>query len=90
MPVTLTPLGDMLEINIFDDNFLTLQDLFRSGLAKADFVGQFSRYQILRHAGGRIVSANSFSRPLLMAEISDREGKFDLLSRYGKYSKRLC
>ena len=83
MPVTITPIGDTLVVSIIDSNFETLQDLLRCKLVAADFVGKFTRYQILRYTGGRIVSVNNFSNPLMLSAMSTTQGQLDLTYRYG-------
>ena len=83
MPVTLTALGDTLDVALIDTNFSSLQELFRSGLVRADFTGNFTRYHIHRHIGGRLVSATTFANPLLLRQMSTELGWLDLNYKYG-------
>ena len=83
MPVTLTSVGDTLVVSLIDSNMESLQDLMRCKLVASDFVGKFTRYQILRYTGGRIVSVNTFANQLLLKEMSTTQGQLDLTYRYG-------
>lgn len=83
MAVTLTALGSTLVVSVLDDNFETLQDLFRSGILRTDFTGQFDRYHLLRYTGGKLVSASASSHPLLNQE-HWKATNVDMTFRYGK------
>lgn len=82
MSITLTALGTTLQVSILDDNFTTIQDLFRSGILRTDITGQFDRYAIMRYTGGRLVSATSFGNGWLNND-NWTDGKVDMTFRYG-------
>ena len=63
MPVTFTPLGDMLEATVIDDNLATWEALLRSGYLQADLVGRFNRYLLQRYTSGRLMLAKSHAYP---------------------------
>jgi len=61
MPVTFNPLGSTLVVSIIDENFETLESFLRSGVTRDDITGKFTRYQVMRYVGGRLVSATLFA-----------------------------
>jgi len=82
MSVTITAVGTTCVVSIVDNNFLTLQDLCRSGIITADMTGTFDRYQVLRYTSGRIVSMEQFASPFLIADRANIDGIFDLSFRH--------
>ena len=63
MPITLTSIGSTLDVSIIDDNFKSLQDLFRSGLQAADIVSGIDKYRIQFFQNGKIVRSIGGSFP---------------------------
>lgn len=82
MPVVLQPLGSTLDVTVVDENFESLQDLFRSALLRADFNTPFSRFVVRRYTGGRLVSATVLAGQLLKKEVAHL-GQFDVILRLG-------
>jgi len=86
MSVTLQAVGNNLDVSIIDDNFTTIQDLFRSGLLKEDFASLFDRYRIRRYTSGRIIAAHSGAFPYRQkdnANTKGTNGTFDITYRRG-------
>lgn len=65
MPITLLPVGTTLDVSVVDDNFVTIQDVLRSGLVKDDILNQIQRMVLRRYTGGRLVSAASMALPIV-------------------------
>jgi hypothetical protein len=63
MAVTLTALGDTLDITIVDGNFEKIQDLMRESLLASDLTSQFRRIRISRYISGKLVSSTVFANP---------------------------
>lgn len=87
MPITFTPVGTTLDVNVIDQNFKDWQDLFRSGLQRGDFSGRFDRYRIRRWTSGRLVSASTHAFPYreaARAQSWNRIETFDLTYRRGR------
>lgn len=65
MPITLLPVGGTLDVSVIDENFTRIQDLLRSGLVRSDLLNQVQRGVLRRYTGGRLVSASTFSIPIV-------------------------
>lgn len=63
MPISFTPLGNILDVSIIDGNFEDLQNLFRTQILKADIAERFTRFRVSRYTTGRIVAQHIFENP---------------------------
>jgi hypothetical protein len=82
MPITVTAVGTTLDVSIVDDNFESIQDLFRQGLIADDFVNTFDRFKIKRFTGGKLVAMDTGVNPLLISELANTNGVFDITYRH--------
>lgn len=63
MPVTINPVGGVLNVSVIDQNLENIQDLFKEGLVEADLSSRIDRFRIARYTHGRIVSVRDFENP---------------------------
>jgi len=63
MPVTLTSLGDELNITILDDNVQKILSLLKGALTRDDLSGKFNRFRVHRYVSGRLISSHVFANP---------------------------
>lgn len=94
MPVTLTAIGDVLDVTIVDDNFSTIEDLLKAGLVASDFDCLFTRYNVRKFVQGQLVSSYTKAREPQMQVFTDLSpkhsdspylnGEFDITFRHKK------
>ena len=77
MSVAFTAVGTTLDATIIDENFQTIQDLFRGGLVTADFISRFDVFRIYRYTNGSIESMKLFANPFRTHRVGVIDGAMD-------------
>lgn len=77
MSVSFTTVGTTLDAIVLDENFETIQDLFREGLVTADFISRFDVFRIYRYTNGHIESMKLFANPFRTASVGITDGSID-------------
>ena len=77
MPITLNTVSGLLEANIVDENFESLQDFFKENIDASDFSGKISKYKISQHISGRITAFNTGSMSNATPEATGEAGTFE-------------
>jgi hypothetical protein len=63
MPVSFTPLGDLLDVTIVDGNFEALQNYLKSNVRATDVIGRFDRFRVRIMTSGKLESVRTFNNP---------------------------
>ena len=77
MPITLNPVTGELDATVVDDNFGELESFLKEGAKDDDFNGRFTKYNIRRHTGGKIVAFNSGTNRHAPVDSSSKIGTFE-------------
>ncbi|MAG68190.1 MAG: hypothetical protein CMK74_20330 [Pseudomonadales bacterium] len=78
MPVTITPTGTTLDIQIVDDNFGNVLTLLKEQITEADLKNRFDRWRLSRWVSGLLVAHDTFANPMRNRASGGTQGVIDI------------